>query len=97
MCEKHFSEEFISREETFINSDGSTVSVERNIPKPKLSNDAYPSIFKRTDSIAVTAKAKEKYSCVRDVSSYLTLPPPLLTGSYRLLKIKLEAIFFHIF
>jgi hypothetical protein len=43
VCEKHFSEEFIVRFDSATRTDGSILTVKRD--RPKLSNDAYPSIF----------------------------------------------------
>jgi hypothetical protein len=43
VCARHFSEQFIVRSDSVTRPDGSVLTVERT--RPKLSDDAYPSVF----------------------------------------------------
>ena len=58
VCEKHFVPEFIIRVDNVTRADGSVLSMPRTIPK--LTTDAYPSIFPNTPTYLSSEPAKKR-------------------------------------
>jgi len=58
VCKKHFSEQFIIRVDIVTRDDGSVLSVPRQ--RPKLTADAYPSLFPNTPSYLSSEPARKR-------------------------------------
>jgi len=58
VCEKHFAQQFIIRVDTATRPDGSTLTVPRK--NPKLSPDAYPSIFPNVPSYLTSEPSRKR-------------------------------------